>query len=559
MAVPFVTRASSSGSSLLEQRINVKKFGAVGNGVTNDTTAITAAIAALPAVGARLFFPAGTYMVTPGTPTFSLPAKTVIEGEGRSNTFLKSIDNPAEEGRFFDIAGGRVEFINISLAGPTTFGGPKIIQGIRTTNNAGIEVYLENCGVQGLSRLFQGFSGVSQLLEAVNCDFDGEDIGNPAGKNQVVSNCIIAPHIGPGVILKNCRFKRWGSGAIGGTNLQHCVYLSEHTAIHVDNCKFEEHRDGRYIQVNGAAEGTPTAGAYWSVADTFFGEQVVQNIALQTSPLIYGNISNCQFNTSKNSINPLGSCQISDCTFRGGTLNTFYTIQINRENVKVDVRSCRFIGKMSIDIFVEVSNVELDVQDCTFIKSANYANLCFGEAGTTGTIVRLKNNFVEPEAGAPGIRTEAGTIASLISVGTTFKGGARGLHFSAGTITDLRLLANSFTGQTTAAVTKSGTITAENSRDNLGYADVSFAELASAAELVLPVDAKLIKVTGTTNVTKIKTSSNGDIRTLLFEGILTVADGENLKLLTAFVTSPDDTLTLVCNAGNWYEMSRSAN
>ena len=44
--------------------INVKDFGAVGDGSTDDTAAIQAAMNAVPAVGAIVYFPAGTYLVT---------------------------------------------------------------------------------------------------------------------------------------------------------------------------------------------------------------------------------------------------------------------------------------------------------------------------------------------------------------------------------------------------------------------------------------------------------------------------------------------------------------
>ncbi len=46
--------------------VNVKDFGAAGDGVHEDTEAIRAAITALPA-GGRLFFPAGTYLTLPVT------------------------------------------------------------------------------------------------------------------------------------------------------------------------------------------------------------------------------------------------------------------------------------------------------------------------------------------------------------------------------------------------------------------------------------------------------------------------------------------------------------
>ncbi len=52
-------QAPSQASALY---YNVVSYGAVGDGVANDTTAIRAAIAAVPASGGTVFFPAGTYL-----------------------------------------------------------------------------------------------------------------------------------------------------------------------------------------------------------------------------------------------------------------------------------------------------------------------------------------------------------------------------------------------------------------------------------------------------------------------------------------------------------------
>ena len=43
------------------------------------------------------------------------------------------------------------------------------------------------------------------------------------------------------------------------------------------------------------------------------------------------------------------------------------------------------------------------------------------------------------------------------------------------------------------------------------------------------------------------------------DGILTFTDGSNLKLNGNFVTTADDTITLVYDGTNWYEMCRSVN
>lgn len=60
-------------------RVNVRAYGAKGDGVTDDTAAITAAIAAMPGAGQTLFFPAGNYLTSGG---FTIGANSSIEGEG---------------------------------------------------------------------------------------------------------------------------------------------------------------------------------------------------------------------------------------------------------------------------------------------------------------------------------------------------------------------------------------------------------------------------------------------------------------------------------------------
>jgi hypothetical protein len=72
---------------------------------------------------------------------------------------------------------------------------------------------------------------------------------------------------------------------------------------------------------------------------------------------------------------------------------------------------------------------------------------------------------------------------------------------------------------------------------------------------------KMFFVGGTISITSISsgdTVTNREI-TLIFTDVLTVTDGNNLILAGNFVTTADDTLTLKCDGTNWYETSRSAN
>src|ERR1700730_5884187 len=60
----FVLCSGVAQRSINLVTINVQNYGATGNGVTDDTVAINLGIAAIPATGAILYFPCGSYVVS---------------------------------------------------------------------------------------------------------------------------------------------------------------------------------------------------------------------------------------------------------------------------------------------------------------------------------------------------------------------------------------------------------------------------------------------------------------------------------------------------------------
>jgi len=85
------------------------------------------------------------------------------------------------------------------------------------------------------------------------------------------------------------------------------------------------------------------------------------------------------------------------------------------------------------------------------------------------------------------------------------------------------------------------------------------ADVASASAIV--PTGNVFHVTGTTSITSI-TATNvpaGARLVLIFDGILTFTDGNNLKLAGDFTTSADDTITLIYDGTNFYEVARSVN
>lgn len=86
--------------------------------------------------------------------------------------------------------------------------------------------------------------------------------------------------------------------------------------------------------------------------------------------------------------------------------------------------------------------------------------------------------------------------------------------------------------------------------------------VASAASVTLPDYTDTVIISGTADITSITASTAGRRVTLLFSGVAGtsgVVDGSNLKLASTFGYTADDTLSLLCDGTNWYEISRSAN
>lgn len=84
--------------------------------------------------------------------------------------------------------------------------------------------------------------------------------------------------------------------------------------------------------------------------------------------------------------------------------------------------------------------------------------------------------------------------------------------------------------------------------------------IASAATLVIPQGVTFATVSGTTSITTITGNGHGGKTiTLAFQGALTVTDGSNLRLAGNFITTADDTITLACDGATWYEVARSVN
>ena len=93
------------------ERVNVKDFGAVGNGIANDTAAILAAAAALPN-GGTIYFPPGTYLKDVDESNFT---NISFVGEDRSRCVIKARALTTVTGTLLSSYGNNLTCQNLTL------------------------------------------------------------------------------------------------------------------------------------------------------------------------------------------------------------------------------------------------------------------------------------------------------------------------------------------------------------------------------------------------------------------------------------------------------------
>lgn len=130
---------------------NVKDYGAVANGVTDDTSAVSSAITALVAAGRGvLYFPAGTYKTSGG---FTLSVPTYILGDGMGSWdqtyYVTKITCTSQTASLFTVSAGFAAFGGLSLEN-TYAGTASAGAAVTSSPTTGLErIDLESVAVKG--------------------------------------------------------------------------------------------------------------------------------------------------------------------------------------------------------------------------------------------------------------------------------------------------------------------------------------------------------------------------------------------------------------------------
>lgn len=154
LGAPFSTTVAQ-----ITEVLNVKAFGAVGDGVADDTAAIQATYDAIPPFGAHVFFPPGVYQVSDDLvlPKFGINFVRVdISGYGariRTGEAINVLTNPVPTDNSDALSSVNVIY---SIRGLVIEGAPTTLTGIKIHATFGlslVDVEVQNC-IVGYDLLF---------------------------------------------------------------------------------------------------------------------------------------------------------------------------------------------------------------------------------------------------------------------------------------------------------------------------------------------------------------------------------------------------------------------
>jgi hypothetical protein len=514
----------------MRDTVSVKDFGAVGDGTTNDTTAIQAAATALTQ-GQTLYFPAGQYLI--GQIIFN----------GKSNITVSAY------GARFTLTGNNAGFLvkgvcsNIFVLGGTITGDGVNRDGALSTLQIGwmfgneVGAFVQNVFVRDV------------IVDAANIGFKfaaGTGGGSGNTNNVKIVGCEAKNIVGlvggagygfqfsqaPNSVMSDCSAINCG---------RHGIYFAEGRNYAATNCVIKNHRS------------TVFTSAY----------RVAMSISRSRNVVV----SNCVFDNCYD-----GTVEIDTDT--AGTAP---------DNVSIGtvLSNCTFLNSVLADIrigtvpAVDGSSYDVVVSNCVMVRpSGNGVSSIVIEGGER---IKITDNLIDGTLASATFRAIAlnGTSGASYTndveiVRNTINSAAYGIQMESVLQTGtsrIRVLDNKITATTAELEFVGGENATTNNnliynRTNAKNATRSYT--SSGSSIVIPVgglDVITLTPSGATTISNFSGATEGQLLTLYFTNGNTTLLNTNLYLAGAvnFVGTASDTLTMVYMGGFWREVCRSIN
>lgn len=187
--------------------VNVRAFGAAGDGEADDTAALLAAIAALPEGGGVVYLPAGRYVVDD---VLVVSSGTALVGDGQYATVIEQT-NPAKQAVYgADITGGLM-IRDLRLTGPSDGSTPGTSDailleqtGVLATQNVVIEnVYIDHWSRHGVV-LEDPITSTLRNVRVQTCAGDGFRVN--LGTSLTFDSCYANGLVGTGYRLTSTSY-----------------------------------------------------------------------------------------------------------------------------------------------------------------------------------------------------------------------------------------------------------------------------------------------------------------------------------------------------------------
>jgi len=508
-------------STVFDDVFNVKNYGAIGNGTTDDTTAIQDAIDAAEANGGGLvLLPPGTYLVSD---TLIVDNHGVrIIGSGMWNTTIKRTTDYGDT-LFFSgnettgdvVVGVGVEELGFLSTGLTTSGAHVRFNGAARVNVVSIYFRDGFIGIQADGLMAASISNIYLVFSQLYG-------GSSSGRRYMQFGAATAfPHPSSGdVFISDFNVRSTTSANV----IEYGININA-----ADGLWFSNGHVGNTVTANIRIAGPTTDILNLIWFDTVFSDEGTG------SGLIFDSYAGLGFRT----------VQFSNCLFKSSGSPVAYA-----DNGIVIASGCTMDGLyMNNCVITEYGGTGVSIQSTT-ARNMVFSNCIVRGNGRNAVDTYPGYNLLAGVKNVSIIGGIAGQSHASSAVGTQ----SYGIQFSTGH-ENIIVSGVNLTGNTLGSV--NGGTTVVGVLDNCLTQEST--TIASATTLTIPTGGDVFTISGTTNIEQIPASRAGRRITLIFQGVLTVVDGSNLKIAGNFTTTADDCLTLVSDGTNWIETSRSAN